>query len=388
MTPAARHQAAIEILERIRADLPAEQALTGWARNARFAGSKDRAAIRDLVYDALRCRRSFAHLGGADTGRGLILGGVRAAQIDPDTIFTGAGHAPAPLSDSERRTETGPMPEAVALDSPDWLLPIVQDSLNERTVPILEAMRHRAAVFVRVNLARTSRDKAIRMLQADAIIARPHPLAPTALEVIENARAIHRSAAYVQGLVELQDAASQAVIAALPDPSGMRTLDFCAGGGGKALALAARGAQVTAHDIAPARMKDLPERARRAQVTIPQTQSPTGLFDLVLADVPCSGAGSWRRSPAGKWALTPERLHDLQNIQRMILDQCCALTVPGGYLAYVTCSLLKCENHQQISAFRERAPEFDLHSEHQFTPLDGGDGLYVAVLQRSIVTPS
>ncbi len=382
MTPAARHQAAIEILDRVLAGTPAEQALTGWARAARYAGAKDRAAIRDLVFDALRCLRSFAHLGGAQTGRGLILGLLRAANIDPDTIFTAQGYGPPALTELERGYQPPAMPEAIALDCPDWLLPAFRDSLGLETARILQTMRHRAPVFLRVNTARTDITQARDLLARDQIEARPHPLTPTALEVTGNARTVQRSAAYLQGLVELQDAASQAVIGALPDPRGQRVLDYCAGGGGKALALAARGAHVTAHDAAPARMKDLPERARRAGVEIERSERPQGQFDLVLADVPCSGSGSWRRTPAAKWSLTVERLAQLRQTQAEILDNLRAHVAPGGCLAYVTCSLLRSENAAQIEDLVLRAPEFHCVAEHQFTPLDGGDGLYLAILGK------
>ena len=114
MTPAARLQAAIEILDRVLDGEPAEKALTTWARRSRFAGSKDRAAVRDHVFTALRCRRSHAALGGSETGRGLILGALREGGDDPDSFFTGEGHAPAPLSDAERTAGRPPPPCAIA----------------------------------------------------------------------------------------------------------------------------------------------------------------------------------------------------------------------------------------------------------------------------------
>lgn len=382
MTPPARHQAAIDILDRILAGAPAEQALTGWARSARFAGSKDRAAIRDLVFDALRCRRSFAHLGGAETGRGLILGSLRAQGIDPDTIFTGAGYGPSPLTPEESAYSPEAMNEAVALDCPDWVLPQLRASLGEEdTASVLRALQSRAPVFLRVNLARTSLEAAIAALALDQIAAQPHPLAPTALEVTGNARALQRAHAYLNGLVELQDAASQAVITALPSLNGARVLDYCAGGGGKALALAAQGARVTAHDANPARMRDLPERAARAQVDIALADIPEGPFDLVLTDVPCSGSGSWRRAPAGKWLLTEGKLAEVQQAQAQILDRAAQFVREGGWLAYVTCSMLQGENQAQIGAFLARNAAFALHVERCYTPLDGGDGFYLALLR-------
>ena len=381
MTPAARFQAAAEILDQFLGGMPAEQCLTRWARNSRYAGSKDRAAIRDIVYDALRCKRSYAHLGGAETGRGLVLGALRSRGADPTQYFTGEGHAPSALTPLEATYTPAPMPELVALDCPDWLASDMKTSLGTDLAPVLESLRQRAPVFLRVNLARISREHAIAQLAQDGIGALPHLLAPTALEVIDNPRAIQRSRPYLDGLVELQDAASQAVISELPDVQNLSVLDYCAGGGGKALALAALGAKVTAHDANPARMQDLPNRAARAGAKIALSEQPEGKFDLVLTDVPCSGSGSWRRSPAGKWSLTRNALDQLHLVQTQILDNARMHTRPDGWLAYITCSMLNSENQLQIANFLDRAPEFELVKECQLTPLEGGDGFYLALLK-------
>lgn len=383
MTPAARIAAAITVLDRVLAGDAAERALTNWARASRFAGSGDRAAVRDHVFDALRCKRSFAALGGAETGRGLMLGMLRAAARDPATIFTGEGHAPAPLTPDE--TAGGSTPEGLAaLDCPDWLAPELQRSLGEDFAPVMGALRHRAPVFLRVNIARTSRAGAIAALAAEGVAARPHPLAETALEITENSRKINSSQPFLQGLVELQDAASQAVVAALPLAPGAHVLDYCAGGGGKALALAARGARVTAHDADPRRMRDLPARAARAgaQVALAASADLAPGHDLVLADAPCSGSGSWRRAPEAKWRLTPARLAELTAIQDEILDACARLVVPGGTLAYATCSLLRTENGDRAAAFAARTG-WRMVQERRLTPLDGGDGFYLACFARN-----
>ena len=381
MTPAARHQAAIEVLDRILAGSNAEQALTGWGRAHRFAGSGDRHAIRDIVYDALRCQRSFAPIGGGMTGRGLVLGGLRAAGQDPVSLFNGAPHAPAPPG----ADEAGQQPEgAAALDVPDWLLPRLQAALGPETEPVLLAMRQRAPVFLRVNLARLTRAEAIERLAAEGIGAEPHPLANSALQVTGNERKIQNSACYQEGLVELQDASSQAVVERLGLTKGQRVLDYCAGGGGKTLAMAALGVRPDAHDAAPARMRDLPPRAARAraQVRIVENPAKTAPYDLILMDAPCSGSGSWRRDPQGKWALTETRLATLLETQAAILDRCRGLLAPGGGLAYATCSLLSEENEAQVAAFLARHPDFRLLAQHRFSPLQGGDGFFLATLTR------
>ncbi|WP_300444732.1 RsmB/NOP family class I SAM-dependent RNA methyltransferase [uncultured Mameliella sp.] len=384
MTPAARVQAAIELLDRIAAGQAAEQALTSWGRAARYAGSKDRAAVRDLVFDALRCWRSSAALGGGDTGRARLLGLLRLREEDPAAIFTGQGHAPAPLDEDELAAGQPPQ-GAAALDLPDWLALRFLDSLGPAAEATALALRSRANVFLRVNLLRATPESALARLAEDGIRAAPHDLSPTALRVTEGARGIMRCGAYLDGLVELQDAASQAVVDLLPLEPGMRVLDYCAGGGGKALAMAARmqGGPVVAHDAAPKRMVDLPARAARAGADVRIAAKPKGDFDLVLCDVPCSGSGAWRRAPEGKWRLTETRLAELCAIQSEILNQAAGCVAKGGVLAYATCSVLAEENAAQVSGFLDRSPGWTVEDQRQFLPESGGDGFFAAVLRRT-----
>lgn len=384
MTPAARVAAAIDVLDRVLAGTAAEPALTNWGRANRYAGSGDRAALRDLVFGALRCKRSYAAFGGSLSGRGLMIGAIRAAGGDPAIVFTGVGHAPAALTDHDGMAQ---VPQGLAaLDCPDWLGPSLQNALGADFAAVMARMQGRAPVFVRVNLMRGSRDAAVAALAAEGIAAVPHGLAVTALKLGDGARKLHQSQAYAGGLVDLQDAASQAVVAALPLPGQGRVLDFCAGGGGKSLALADRGAQVFAHDADPRRMRDLPVRAARAGGAVAQLDGAGVMqaapFDLVLLDVPCSGSGAWRRSPEGKWALTPARLSELGGIQAGILGGAVGLVSPGGVLAYVTCSLLEAENGGQIDGFLAHNRGWVAGLQRRFTPLDGGDGFFVALLTR------
>ncbi|MDF0595012.1 RsmB/NOP family class I SAM-dependent RNA methyltransferase [Psychromarinibacter halotolerans] len=382
MTPGARIAAAIAVLDEVLSGAPAEKVLTTWARRNRYAGSGDRAAIRDHVYDALRCRRSFAWLGGAETGRGLMLGAQRASGTDPSSLFTGEGYAPAPVGAEEAGQDLSNAPDAVRLDMPDWLMGPLSDSLGDRTEPALAVLRTRAPVFLRVNIARADREDVRAMLAADGIETAPHPLADTALEVTSNPRRVAQSRAYLDGLVELQDASSQAACAAVPLEPGARVLDYCAGGGGKALALAARGARVTAHDSDPRRMRDLPVRAERAGAAIvtEETIADADRFDVVLCDVPCTGSGTWRRTPEAKWLLTPERLDDLCRTQAEILATAARHVKPGGTLVYMTCSMLTAENSAQIEEFLAASKGWTLTLSRRFSPEDGGDGFFVAVM--------
>jgi len=382
MTPSARLSAAIEVLERILGGMPAEQALTNWGRASRFAGSGDRNAVRDLVYDALRCKRSHAAMGGSATARGIILGGVRDRGIAPDSLFTGEGHAPAALTAADTAKEPS---LAEALDCPDWLLPRLQAALGADFTAVMQALRHRAPVFLRVNTAKTTLAKAQAALAEAGVQSKPHALAKTALEVTENARKIQTSQPYLDGLVELQDAASQAVVEALPLVNGQKMLDYCAGGGGKTLAMAARvTGPLFAHDADPRRMRDLPDRAKRAgvAVTVLENAAKSEPYDVILTDVPCSGSGSWRRDPQGKWALSEQRLAELVQIQAGILDKTAPMLAANGVLAYATCSMLTEENEAQIQGFLARNSQFSCSFMRRFSPLEGADGFFVALLAR------
>jgi 16S rRNA (cytosine967-C5)-methyltransferase len=388
MTPAARVQTAIELLDQILEGVAPEKALTGWARRSRFAGSKDRLAIRSFVFDAVRCTRSFAAQGGAMTGRGIMLGLLRAQSIDPETLFTGLGYGPSILTSDEAVGEVV-LTRAEWLDLPDWLLPYFDNSLGAESDSTALALRQRAPVMLRTNLIKTNRQDAIEALAFEQIVAQPHALASTALVVTEGGRQVSASDAFLSGLVELQDVASQAVVETIGLPQNARILDYCAGGGGKALALAALSQQtVDVWDSDAGRMKDIAKRADRAGATIirlpeaPTAADSNSLYDLILCDVPCSGSGAWRRSPQGKWLLTAERLRQLRDIQTEILDEAAPLVAQDGLLVYTTCSFLKEENINIIQSFITDNIDWTCDFSRQFLPSDGGDGFFVAHLKK------
>lgn len=381
MTPGARAAAAIAVLDRVLAGQPAEVALTNWGRANRYAGSGDRAAVRDIVFDVLRGKRSCAAQGGDETARGLVLGWARKA--GQEALFDGQGHAPAPPMPTEAPVAPS---ELQALDCPDWLAPSLRTGLGTDFAPVMQAMQSRAPVFLRVNLAKIPREAVREELAAAGIEAVSHPLSPSALEVVAGARRVQAAAAYLEGRIELQDAASQAVVDMLPLRDGMSVLDMCAGGGGKTLAMAARARlRLFAHDVERRRMADLPARAARAGVAVRIVDQPeiTGPYDLILTDVPCSGSGSWRRDPEGKWALTAARLAAVIGLQATIMDRAAGMLGPGGILGYATCSMIDAENGSQVAAFLARHTGWQLLEERRFTPLDGGDGFYCAILYRA-----
>ncbi|MET4103055.1 16S rRNA (cytosine967-C5)-methyltransferase [Roseovarius sp. MBR-78] len=384
MTPGARVAAAIGVIDAIRDGAAAEQALTNWARGARYAGSGDRAAVRDHVFDVLRRWRSSAALGGGDDGRALLLGLLRGQGLDPDGFFTGEGHAPPPLSEAERAAGRAPK-GAEARDLPEWLWPRFQAALGDGAERAAERLRHRAPVTLRVNARRMTREAAQAALAAEGILCRPVDDIKMALHVIKGERKISQSPLYLSGAVELQDASSQAAMEALDLPEGARVLDYCAGGGGKTLALAARiEGEWFAHDASARRMSDLPARAGRAGARVRLCETPDlqglGLFDAVLCDVPCSGSGTWRRGPQAKWALTPEGLADLGRVQAGILGQAAALVAPGGRLIYSTCSVFIEENEHVVECFLSETPGWVQVFAKRWPISASGDGFFLAQL--------
>lgn len=390
MTPAARVQAAIEVLDLIVAaarakGAPADRILSDWFRTRRFAGSKDRRAVRELVYLAIRsCGEAPA------TGRAAML---LLAERDPAlaALFTGEGHAPAPTVADE--------PVATAGVAPAWLEQALAGSGVEPAAAI--ALLSRAPLDIRVNALKA--DRATLDLPAPG----EHLAAPQALRLPSDTP-VEQWPAFQQGQIEVQDGGSQLTCIAVDAQPGELVVDLCAGAGGKTLALAAamgnRG-RLIACDVDRARLSRLAPRAARAGVAIieerllnPGREAETlidlhAAADAVLIDAPCSGTGTWRRNPEARWRLTPAELARLTGIQSHLLDVASALVRPGGRLIYVTCSLLDAEGADQIGAFLAR------HVDWRAVPLalgagrprgegtrldplhDGTDGFFVARLE-------
>ena len=386
MRPAAHVAAAIVVLDTIASGVPAETALATWARGARYAGSGDRAAVRDHVFDVLRRWRSCALRGGGETGRALMLGLLRERGVALTEVFTGTGHAPAPLDDAERQAPEVP-PDADMQDLPDWLWPHLEAALGPGAQPAVLALRQRAPITLRVNLRRAARDDMIARLAADGISVQPVPGVDSALRVIGGARKVAQSGPVRDGLLEFQDASCQAAMARLHQPRQGRVLDYCAGAGGKTLALAARdeGAWF-AHDVAARRLANLTDRATRAGIEVHLLEAPgiaqAAPFDLVLCDVPCSGSGTWRRNPEAKWQFTPARLHELSALQLDILTQAAAYVAPRGRLAYATCSVLREENRDVVETFLRQQPDWRCDEDMVWPISEDGDGFYMAILKR------
>ncbi|WP_134496784.1 RsmB/NOP family class I SAM-dependent RNA methyltransferase [Microvirga pakistanensis] len=379
MTPAARLSAAIEVLGDLEARRrPAADALKDWGLSHRFAGSKDRAAIASLVYDALRRKASAAWIMGEGAPRALALGMLRLQRgMDPDAIAalcSGERFAPEPLSAAERdRLATASLdgaPAPVAGDFPDWIEPSLRRLFGDEVVPEMQALTARAPLDLRVNTLKVSS-------REEAHDALPHlgaietPLSPLGLRIApsEDGRgpAVQSEPEFLKGWIEIQDEGSQLAALLSAAKPGEQVVDLCAGGGGKTLALAAmmeNHGQIYATDGDARRLAPIHDRLTRAGVRNVQVRTPrakadavtdlNGKIDCVLVDAPCTGVGTWRRNPDAKWRLRPGSLDVRQKEQAAVLDRAASLVKPGGRIVYITCSILPEENDDALAAFMER----------------------------------
>ncbi len=389
MTPNARIASAILIIDSIIAGDPAEKVLTNWARKSRFAGSSDRSAVRDIVYDCLRSLNSFGTLGGNKTGRAVIIGYLLFSNKEPNLFFNGIGYGPSELTPSElshidlTQNESSPLE---VLDFPDCLLDELKDSLGESFYSVNNTLKQRAPFYIRVNLSKATLDEVQLILRDEGIETDLDDACVTALKVLSNPRKVKQSDAYKTGLLDIQDLNSQISCRTIPLENGWKLLDFCAGGGGKSLALSDRfSGTIDAYDKDFLRMKDIPVRSDRAGVTINLLSNDdirtVSSYDLVICDVPCTGSGAWRRNPDAKWTLTTDNYEALKKTQQEILDDASKLVSGNGVLVYMTCSLLKAENSDQVEAFLLRNSDWEVVFQESFPLSNSGDGFFVTHLK-------
>ncbi|HEX4766007.1 MAG TPA: RsmB/NOP family class I SAM-dependent RNA methyltransferase [Lichenihabitans sp.] len=381
MIPAARLSAAIEILTVIDMQRqPAPEALKSWGQGHRFAGSKDRAAIAGLVYDALRVKASAAWLMGAESPRAVLLGALREVRGEnADAIAglcTGEGHAPGELSEDERRAlAAGTLDDApphVRGDYPEWLAGPLAAAFGPDVAEEGRALARRAPVDLRVNALKADRTKVAKMLSHLDPVPTPHASTGLRLTIGADGRAPALAAepAFVKGFVEVQDEGSQIAALMSGARAGDQVLDLCAGSGGKTLALAAQmgnKGQIYATDIDGRRLMPIYERLKRADVRNVQVRAPKGRqsavgdldgrFDIVFIDAPCTGTGTWRRNPDAKWRMRPGALDERIKAQDMLLEQGVAALKRGGRLIYVTCSVLREENEDRLAVVLGRHPD-------------------------------
>ncbi len=425
MTPAGQLAAAIDLLAEIEADArPADAVANSFFRNRRFIGAGDRREVSQLVWGVLRARR---HLGwwlekfGAEPTPRLLLGaqaiftGMTVHKIG--MAFVAGRYGPPPLTELEtivlekfagHTLEHPNMPDAVKFEVPDWIMPRFEALFGTGLKAEMDALAQTAPLDLRVNALKATREQAIMALAAERLEARPTQFSPWGLR-LPGRQSITQGKAFQDGIVEIQDEGSQLVALLVDAKPGMRVADYCAGAGGKTLAIAMtmeNKGHIVACDVSASRLDGAIKRLRRAGVHNAErhlleagdkwTKRQEKKFDRVLVDAPCTGTGTWRRNPDARLRLKENDLAEILPKQAMILDQAQRLVKIGGRLIYATCSLLSEENEMQVVAFLARYPNFSrvplaaplpepLHGPYlRLTPRSHGtDGFYGAVLERT-----
>lgn len=419
-------QAAIEVLEDLQArKRPAADALRDWGLAHRFAGSGDRSAIGNLVFDALRKQASSAWLMEDDSPPSIVFAtlmnqwGTGIAQMQE--AFQDDKFAPPipverlKLASSRDFAFADPWVEA---DVPAWSAAHFEENFGDDWVSEAAALATRAPLDLRVNTIKSDRDKVLKALKSTG--AEPTRIARQGVRISGGKGArrlpnIQVEAGFQKGWFEVQDEGSQLVSDLVFAQPGEQVLDFCAGAGGKTLALSAamsNAGQVHAFDSNKQRLAPIYERLKRAGTRNVQVHQPgedlsplEGRMDRVLVDAPCTGSGTWRRRPDAKWRLTSETLETRMKEQAAVLDEAARYVRPGGYLVYVTCSVFPDENETQVYSFGDRHAGYELLSAGEvwqdlfgfdkpkpwssdmqcitLTPASTGtDGFFFAVMQR------
>ncbi|MEM1397613.1 MAG: RsmB/NOP family class I SAM-dependent RNA methyltransferase [Pseudomonadota bacterium] len=411
--------------------VPFKVCLADWARGARFAGAKDRAWISGLCLDVLRRRSSLAALAYTNDSRMVALACLRTLwSLDVDELSAACNDefGPGGLSDAELNTLSS-MSELSSvlgvIDAPEWTYPLLKRAFGDDLDREISAFGVRADVYLRVNAIKTTTEKAhaaTKTIGAEESTITSSALRVPSSDPAHRAPAVTVIPAFNKGWVEVQDLGSQLAASAAGQIRGSQVLDFCAGGGGKTLALAAlmeNSGQIYAYDINQQRMRSIYHRAKRAGVRNLQIMNGGDddalhtlreKVDVVFVDAPCSGSGTWRRHPDAKWRFTDKQLSKRREEQVTVLTTSQSFVRPGGRLVYVTCSVFKEENDDQVETFLAEHDEFSrvsaieaiagsgvltdegttalkecesLEGDLQLTPARiGSDGFYISVLER------
>ncbi len=375
---------AIEVLADIEARRrPVADALKDWGLAHRFAGSGDRAAIGNIVYDALRMKLSHAWLMDDDSATALGYAVMlRQWGKTPEQLaqeFDGDKFAPPPVSEdcinALKSRSLADAPLYIQGDIPDWVQPSLEAAFADDWLRQAKALNERPTLDLRANTLKANRDKVLKALEETGAVATRIARQGIRIPAGEGPSRLPNVTAelsFQKGWFEVQDEGSQIVADLAGATEGEQILDYCAGGGGKTLAMAAsmnNKGQVHAFDADRKRLAPIIERLKRAGTRNVQVHDrPAGLnafrdkFDRVLVDAPCTGTGTWRRRPDTKWRITQRNLEERVGQQAQALDQAKAFVRPGGELLYVTCSVLPEENERQVRRFCAENPEFSITS--------------------------
>jgi 16S rRNA (cytosine967-C5)-methyltransferase len=379
-----RIQAAAEILSDIeKRKRPASDALKDWGLSHRFAGSGDRAGIGNLVYDVLRRKSSLAFAAGSDDPLQSVFALLlRHWEFDPQRLrdeLVGDKFAPELPTDevlaSYKAANLEDAAPHIAADIPEWCVPSFEANFSEEWIIEAQAFAERPALDLRANTLKSTRDKVLKQLSKTG--AKPATIARNGLRISSSkpfARLpnVQAEESFQKGRFEVQDEGSQIVSDLVYAQPGETILDYCAGAGGKSLSLAAsmeNKGQVHAYDVDKSRLAPIYDRIKRAGTRNIQVHAPssdlsalTAKMDKVVVDAPCSGSGTWRRRPDAKWRFDQKNLEDRMQQQEEVLSEAAPFVRPGGHLIYITCSVLPEENENQVYAFIEDNPEFEVVS--------------------------
>lgn len=433
MRDAARIQTAIEILENIsKSRVPMDNALRDYLKNRRYIGSKDRKAIVEMVYDTVRSTARLGwwldKVGEDDTPRNRIIALLAMSGLSAHDIgirFVDENHCPEPLTDAEeklmhqligKKLDHDDMPEAVLAECPPVYEARLKALWGDEFVAQMVAMLDPAPLDLRVNTIKLTRDQAQDSLKKDDVETVKTPYSPNGLRCVGAKPYMSATKAFHKGFVEIQDEGSQLIAYICDVKPGMRVLDYCAGGGGKTLGLAAamdgKGI-IYACDNDSRRLEKGRRRYKKADVHNIEVRSleeekhrkwlrrQKGAMDIVLVDAPCSSSGTWRRNPDLRWTQYGPSIEEIKQSQSEILGRVADKVKIGGHLVYATCSLFVEENEEQVEAFLVKHPEYELvnieenwpENEESQNPKTGKylrltpmnhktDGFFTAVLKR------
>jgi 16S rRNA (cytosine967-C5)-methyltransferase len=430
VTPAAHLSAVTELLAHAESywsdgiKKPADALVAEFFRGRRYIGSKDRATIASLFYFIIRRKAALSWLAHqsqhAASPRVLtMLGAAFHQSLDLAAVEALHGqdkYAPAPLTPTEKamlgaalqRGLSDPaMPPHIRTNTPEWLHAKITEAYEDTAPALLDALMEEAPIDIRVNTLKAAPKQLTHALKKEGIHhANPMTYAPNGLR-LKKREALFALQSFRDGWFEVQDEGSQLVAAFVDAQPKQRIIDFCAGAGGKTLAIAAHmnnTGRILAFDVHSNRLEEAAKRFRRAGVHNAETKLITSetdgsikrhkrSADWVLVDAPCTGTGTWRRSPDLKWRTTEADLAELVALQRRILASAARLVKEGGTLVYATCSLLPEENSEQIAWFLSENPDFNpspaslaslpAAASFQLTPsTHGTDGFFVARMQR------
>lgn len=355
MQQAARYNAVLELIGEIFKDKsPADGIINNYLRERKYIGSGDRRFITETVWKIIRHRRRLEFEAGSKEARKILLVFLKDEDWDLDLIFGAGEYAPPALSKEEkiwmRNLKEEVYPLDVESECPEWLFAKIKD------VALLKSLNEPASADLRVNSG--LREQVLQDLRREGLFFAPTPYSPIGIRSSERVN-LNNCIAYKEGVVEVQDEASQLAAILCDVRPEHKVIDYCAGAGGKSLAIASllngKG-KIEAHDIDWHRLEQIKPRLERLNIknVVPVRELSGKDYDRFIIDAPCSGTGTWRRSPDAKFRLTPEKLNELTKIQSQLLEFALENTKVGGRIVYITCSILPDEDENIVSVFAQR----------------------------------